>query len=542
MMITAELNHNPYLLETTVLFNGQTPKINSQIEKFNNRILKDWVDRVPQIFYEEMNGYDFDLRFVGTEADFIAVKKAFEKAGVSKDEVRLFHKNILEDVDTKSKEIDDLIKWLQNEDNRKFDSQYFFQEQSDLFETSYPIIVIGAEEAVYDDSEMVVETVASAVELRETYLLNTPIIVVITNDNLMTFRKDLKILLDHTEVQKNQLFFVIHPSLKVERIKREICDLGVEQPQIVSKTDFEIVLQYMRNYPVTEYVREAIIVFDKVVNAIDEKVSAEHQECQILNAEVHKEIDQYENNLASLKATALAFSEKDNFEMPGIFINVRNHLVDKIKRWKNRKTKFVGEENGSMAADAYETDLLDYMRDFFDEITKVYREMASQIYDVAENQYRTQSVELEYRPIGVRLPELGMVEMPSLAASLKEMKEITFTEPKQGLVALFGRSDNEEKKEPVRVVTYHLEQWRSLAVDTYTPVANRLIIDAAEKLADYYARLYETYHSQLQMVIAEETAKKEAAAEQLSDEERKLQEDIDWLQRFKDQLLRIERG
>lgn len=42
-MISAELNHNPYLLYTTVKFNGQAPKINSQIEKYEKLPLKDWV-------------------------------------------------------------------------------------------------------------------------------------------------------------------------------------------------------------------------------------------------------------------------------------------------------------------------------------------------------------------------------------------------------------------------------------------------------------------------------------------------------------------
>ena len=42
--------------------------------------------------------------------------------------------------------------------------------------------------------------------------------------------------------------------------------------------------------------------------------------------------------------------------------------------------------------------------------------------------------------------------------------------------------------------------------------------------------------------VDKEISKKETASEQLSDEERKLQEDIDWLQTFKDQLQRIERG
>ena len=42
-MITAELNHNPYLLLTTVRFNGQPPRINSQVEKYESVMLKEWV-------------------------------------------------------------------------------------------------------------------------------------------------------------------------------------------------------------------------------------------------------------------------------------------------------------------------------------------------------------------------------------------------------------------------------------------------------------------------------------------------------------------
>ena len=54
-MVNAELQHNPYLLDTEVKFNGQEPKINSQIEKYENKLLADWVRDVPSMFYDEMN-------------------------------------------------------------------------------------------------------------------------------------------------------------------------------------------------------------------------------------------------------------------------------------------------------------------------------------------------------------------------------------------------------------------------------------------------------------------------------------------------------
>lgn len=111
-MVNAELQHNPYLLETEVKFNGQEPKINSQIEKFENKLLADWVRDVPRMFYDEMNGYDFDLFFSGTEYDFQKLQQTFISLGVTPDQVRLIMRNELEDAEIKSNEIRELIEWL----------------------------------------------------------------------------------------------------------------------------------------------------------------------------------------------------------------------------------------------------------------------------------------------------------------------------------------------------------------------------------------------------------------------------------------------
>ena len=86
-MVNTELQHNPYLLETEVKFNGQEPKINSQIEKFENKLLADWVRDIPRMFYDEMNGYDFDLFFSGTEYDFQKLQQIFISLGVTPDQV-----------------------------------------------------------------------------------------------------------------------------------------------------------------------------------------------------------------------------------------------------------------------------------------------------------------------------------------------------------------------------------------------------------------------------------------------------------------------
>ncbi len=89
-MVKVELNYNPYLFETIVRFNGEEPMINSLVEKYKTEKLQQWVNQVPSIFYDEMNGFDFDLEFSGTESDFLGLKKSFLTAGISESDVRFF--------------------------------------------------------------------------------------------------------------------------------------------------------------------------------------------------------------------------------------------------------------------------------------------------------------------------------------------------------------------------------------------------------------------------------------------------------------------
>ena len=151
-MIKAELIHNPYLLKTKAIFNGQEPRINCQIEKYEDKPLKDWVDKVPGIFHDEMNGYDFDFYFTGTKPDYREVESAFrdalQAAKIKTDQVRLFHKNEIEDSETKSAEIDRLLEWLKQHPNRKFDYDSFWEKNRELFESGYPFFIIGGKEGI----------------------------------------------------------------------------------------------------------------------------------------------------------------------------------------------------------------------------------------------------------------------------------------------------------------------------------------------------------------------------------------------------------
>ena len=120
-MVKAELSYNPYLLETEVAFNGNPPRINSLVEKYRNSKLQEWMNEVPAYFRDEMNGYDFELVFSGTELDFEEVKQSFLRAGVGKNRVKITQGKPLVSRRDKAVEIDGLLEWLDANPSRKFD-------------------------------------------------------------------------------------------------------------------------------------------------------------------------------------------------------------------------------------------------------------------------------------------------------------------------------------------------------------------------------------------------------------------------------------
>ena len=541
-MIYAELIHNPYLLQTIVNFNGHEPKINSQIEKYENQTLKDWVHRVPKIFYDEMNGYDFDLNFTGTKPDFEEVKKAFSAAGVTEEQVRLFLKNELEDAYTKSLEIDELLCWLKENSNRKFDLASFQESHADLFEGTYPYIIIRGDKPEGVNPQISIETVNSIDELKGTLLTNTPILFVVEDSTMMQFRADLTGILERRDVHQKQLFFMFHPNINSEQTRRLIYDLGVESPQIVSAFDDDAVMAYLRNYPITEYIRDAIHVLQSVTHEISVVLESENSESEILNAAIHAKIDRLEDELSRLKHTDALFVERDNFNTPQKFLDLLADLETKIKKWRNRKTKVTGEYECENSAKEYDADLRKYIDSFVESIKAEYKAVCTGTFQIFQEMYAAQGIDKDYIPNNVCWEPPTAYTLPTLIADFLALQEVTFEEPKSDLFNMFLMSSSKEEREPVRVVTCYYEHWRTHALEFIMPAVEQYIKETTDTLRQYYDDLAGAYHAHLSELIATWTKKKESESAQLSDDERKLQEDNDWLREFRDQLFRIERG
>ena len=141
-MVKAELSYNPYLQETQIRFNGQSPRINSHVEKYLDKKLQTWIHELPLIFRDEMNGYDFELEFTGTKLDYEELKRSFSNAGVSDAQVHIFHKNELDERDDKLKKIDQLLTWLDETSNRRYNIKAVRSENYDLLDADYEYIIV----------------------------------------------------------------------------------------------------------------------------------------------------------------------------------------------------------------------------------------------------------------------------------------------------------------------------------------------------------------------------------------------------------------
>ena len=538
-MISVELQNNPYLLETHVRFNGQRPKINCQIEKCENQLLSDWVSNVPQIFYDEMNGYDFDLIFSGTEYDFQKLNQAFAANDVTPEQVRLIMRNELEDAEVKSDEINKMLEWLRSERNRQFDFEVFYNANKELFEETFSCVLIRGIDELTEGLTFTLENVNSIEEIAGTNLTYIPVVFVVENNMLKKFRRELTELLVRRDVEQKQLFFYISPSMDQEYVIRFIQDLGVKNPHVISRLDDGNIATYIKNYPMIVYVREVIQTIEKEIKIMDAQLKEKNEQSAIENAEVHYQISALEEIVDKIKEVDRNFVDLDNYSGGTKFSNLKDELEDLIKKWKIRKTKVVGESDIDKNAAEYEQDLIKYMSEFYKNATAYYQYERGRIEKEFKDIYLKQPLDPEYEPEGVVLSMPSKTVIMGIKEVLVELKEERFEE-KPDLFDFFKVSS--ETKELVSVVTSYYEKWREKAVELIIPNVENYIEESQKNLQDYYNELAKKYHEKLSNLHDCKVKEKNNIASKLSEDERLLQADNEWLTKFKDQLIRIERG
>ena len=121
------------------------------------------------------------------------------------------------------------------------------------------------------------------------------------------------------------------------------------------------------------------------------------------------------------------------------------------------------------------------------------------------------------------------------------IKEEEYVIPKDAIFGkLFGSQSVE--KEPVLEISYYYMKWREFAKRLLIPIIDNLIEKYAESLQNYYDRLADAYLENLREAIKEQETSKEKISCQLSEEDKRLEEDLDWCNKVIEQLRIIERG
>lgn len=538
-MVNVELEHNPYLKETVVKFNGQSPRINSQVEKYENQLLSDWATEVPNIFYNEMNGYDFDLIFSGTEYDFKGLNQAFSKEGVDQEQVRLVMRNKLENADQKIIEIKELLDWLKKEENRQFEYGEFYDNNRASFEEEFSCVIVRGADKFKGSLPFLLENVETVEELSGTDLRYIPVVFVCEERVLEQLRNDVRSFLTRDDIVQKQLFFLVSPVMSLDYITRFVCDLGIDEPQIITSLDDMMIDNYIKNYPMVEYVGKSIRIFEKAIDVIESILKEKNAKSAINNAELHYQIEVLDNVIERIKESDSSFVNLDNYIFGTGFYDSRVSLDKKIRSWNSKKTKIVGEEEINKNSQEYETELLKNVYDFFRSINEIFESEQERIEEKLDGIYKKQPLDGDYTADEIVVDKPSEPAVPPMKELLMELKEERYEE-KTDLFDFF--KDRSEPRDLVLVVTSNCENWREKASEVLIPIANGYIDKCERVLLNYYEELANAYHKKLVMLYENKLKEKNDMSSQLSEDEQELQNDNSWLVAFKDQLVRIERG
>lgn len=548
-MVKTELEYNPYLQETKIKFNGKEPRINSLVEKYKEWILQDWMKEIPKIFYEEMNGFDFDLEFTGTTKEFEDLKKTFTQSGIDESLVRFIHKNELDCRNVKVQKIQELLEWMESKKNHRFNFESFWKKNENLKDGVYTFIIIqgrNIDTTSFIEKNMSFEHIEDVSKLDDTELNNTPILLCIDKDSVSELQSNIAYIINRKDIQYRQLFFCIEGKLNEKEIVRTITDMGIEEPQLVSSLDDEKIMSYILIYPITDYISSFIKMareeFERIcTEAENEKVVREEA-----NKAIYEQIDEIELLLKRMNEIYNRIDNRDNLAISDDWLDAKEQVFHEIDIWKVKTTKTTKETD----AFEYSTELNEIVqtlfREFVNVISNYYTIDCGSICQLFEEWYEEIAYEMDYKPDIVANTQIGITNIEDIRESLLDIKEEEYVIPKddffENIGKFFGNSNLETEKEPVLEVSYYFQKWRKYAKEKLLPIIDSVIKENFENLQNFYSDMASAYLDKISNDIKKQEERKEAISLQLSDEDKQLEEDLTWCAKAYEQLKVIERG
>jgi|GEM_PF-1206883 len=545
-MVKAELSYNPYLRETEVRFNGQEPKINSIVEKYKYGILETWIDDIPEIFFNEMNGYDFEFEFSGTQLDYDELVRSFRDAGVSKDMVKLFYKNELGGREQKINGIDDLLKWMKKTGNERFDYNDFMSANEELFGAPYSLFIIQGStvdtSVTMNGVDISVENFENVSELKGTDLTFIPIVFYISPENIMNLQDNVNDILCREDVKFEQLFFFVNKMIDAGKIERILRDLGIPSPRMISETNSPEIKRYFEIYPFTDYIYNAIRTLRESASGIESRLAEKNQKSQIKEKEVSDAIESINKGIEKLKEARDRFAQRDNLEVPIGYDISMDKLLSAVASWNSKKTKITNVEEAKALSDRLDKDVRSYYSTFISYVNKntdkMYRDMLQKYADI----YNSAGFDPQYHPDVKPIADNAEYTLKSVSEEVLKLKSEKYVDPKEEFWGHLLKPADGNKQDKVLITTYYCQTWREYVIKTLKPIAVEYISQKFEALCEALNELAVLYQKHIEELIEGQMQERSEYFSQLSKEEQELQTDNNWLAEFKDKLNEIERG
>ena len=534
-MIKAELSYNPYILESKALFNGKEPHANSAIKKYEKERLQDWINEVPYVFYQELNGYDFQINFSGTKLEFNELKKVFEKS-VPKELYKLEHCKILGSRRIKLDMIKKTLQWLQDTECEYFNYEEFCLDHNNLVDVHYPLFIInGNENDVIGLEELNVsaEYIDDLKDLEETNLRFAPFIIYITENGKNEIQKQLFELRDRKKVNDLQLFFILRDNLKEKNIERFLQDLGIENPIIVDKPNDDKVYDYLNAYPITQHIYEVCEVFEIEAEKISKELVEEKKRIESDSSEKYSLIENLSGRLEKIRQCKTRFNNRSRLYRPIEWSESSDLIIKNINRFKENNVMIIGSEAAEKAANNYQQEVAKNLVKFFSFVDKSTDQLLQKLQNEYRLMYLESGIEDSFEP-KIDKNERNQLVIPDFRLKLLNSKIERIVEEK----SIFAAKDEPPKK--VLRKEYPLSNWRKIVCDEISKVISKITEDYYGEITNYADCLSEGYLEHLSLIEKGLSNDKAIATDSLSENEKKLDRNLNWMLEFFAQIMVIE--
>lgn len=543
-MAKVEVEYNPYLLETKVLFNGKEPRINSLVEKYMKSPLSDWINYVPEVFYDEMNGYDFDIDFSGTDLDFEELEKVFIDKGISGEDVRFFHKKELESRLQKIRRITEVMDWMSIASCRKIDIEMFKNNNSDMFEQVFQFIIIGKykeEQFDYFNLKTQIVYIEDINDLVGVDLSFIPLIICFNENNIKTINAMINTILGRSDISEKQVFFNVSREIKEDIVRRRLIDLGINKPQIIHSINDEIVKKYFEINPLSKYIYDSINILTSKSAEIESILQKDNIEFEKTNGEIVSQLHIYDEHIEMLKKAILDLSDLENVNMPSDWSQLHKGFIKEVSEWKIKKSVINDDEDAKKLSEQYEKDIVSNYDRFIEEILKKINEKKQELKNTVTNIYANALWDKKLFKMTTEDSLVIPVEyIPSIKKTLLSYRETHYEKEKQSFFDSILKNSSEDEEE-VLVISYSCQAWRTYAEKVVYKITNDYMEKNINEVNRYYHSLAEECVNYLKCLLEEQTELKNNLSGKLSEDNMLLQKDNDWLIEFKDRIKEIER-